>query len=263
MGELAHDRQGAGEPLVMLHGLGSRRQAWKPVVELVRGQREVLNVDLPGFGESAPDERGTELTVSDYADRIQRFLAEAGVERPHLGGNSMGGGIALELGRRGAARSVTVFSPIGFWRPLGRAWCRSSLRAGYELGRRLPESAQTLTGTRLSLFVFAFGRPFKAPAQEVWETAASGQAAPGFKDALTYGLAYDFGDPGALREIPLTVAWGRRDVLLPGWSQSRRARRSLPWARHVSLPRCGHVPFYDDPRLCAAVLLEGSSAVAG
>src|SRR2546430_16934209 len=119
MGELAHDRQGAGEPLVMLHGLGSRRQAWKPVVELVRGQREVLNVDLPGFGESAPDERGTELTVSDYADRIQRFLAEAGVERPHLGANSMVGGIALERAPRGAARSGTVSSRIGFWRPLG------------------------------------------------------------------------------------------------------------------------------------------------
>src|SRR2546429_5660172 len=151
MGELAHDRQGAGEPLVMLHGLGSRRQAWKPVVELVRGHREVLNVDLPGFGESTPDETGTELTVSDHADGIERFLAEAGVERPHLGGNSMGGGIALELGRRGAARSVTVFSPIGFWRPAGRAWGRGWRRGGDELGRRLPESGQNLSGNRLRL----------------------------------------------------------------------------------------------------------------
>jgi pimeloyl-ACP methyl ester carboxylesterase len=258
MGELAHDRRGAGEPIVLLHALGSRRQAWRPVVELLEGRREVLTVDLPGFGESPPDEAGTALTVADYADRIARFFTEAGVERPHLAGNSMGGGIALELGRRGLVRSVTVFAPIGFWRPLGQAWCRRSLWAGYKLGRRLPDSVQTLTAKRLTMFVFAFGRPFKAPAEEVLETAAGAEAAPGFLDALTYGLDYDFGDPGALRETPLTVAWGRRDVLLPSWTQAVRARRSLPWAKHVSLPRCGHVPFYDDPELCARVLLEGS-----
>nr|MDP9277724.1 alpha/beta hydrolase [Actinomycetota bacterium] len=139
-----------------------------------------------------------------------------------------------------------------------QAWWRRSLRAGYKLGRRLPDSAQTLTAKRLTMFVFAFGRPFKAPAEEVLETAASGEAAPGFLDALSYGLDYRFTEPGALREVPLTIAWGRRDVLLPSWTQPRRARQLLPWARHVSLPRCGHVPFYDDPELCARVLLEGS-----
>jgi pimeloyl-ACP methyl ester carboxylesterase len=170
----------------------------------------------------------------------------------------MGGGIALELGRRGAVRSVTAFSPVGFWHRPGQAWCRWSLRAGYELGRRLPERAQSLTVTRLTMFIFSFGRPFKVPAEEVLETAASGQAAPGFLDGLTYGLDYRFSEPGELREVPLTIAWGRRDVLLPSWSQPRRARQLLPWARHLSLPRCGHIPFYDDPELCARVLLEGS-----
>jgi pimeloyl-ACP methyl ester carboxylesterase len=259
VGELAHDRLGSGEPLVLLHGLGSRRAAWKPVVELVERQREVLNVDLPGFGESQADEAGTELTVGDYADRIERFIGEQGVEWPHVAGNSLGGGIALELGRRGAARTVTAISPIGFWHEPGRAWCRWSLRAGWELGRRLPESARTLTGTRLSMFVFSFGRPFAVPAEEVWATAASGQAAPGFLGALRSGLAYDFDDAGALREIPVTVAWGRRDVLLPCWAQARRARQALPWARHVTLPRCGHVPFYDDPRLLADVVLGATA----
>ncbi len=257
MTKLAHDRRGSGEPLVLLHGLGSRRGAWKPVVELVASRREVVNVDLPGFGDSPADPAGTRLTVADHADRLERFFVDAGIERPHVGGNSMGGGIALELGRRGAARSVTAFSPIGFWGRAGQAWCRWSLRGGYELGHRLPESAQTLMATRLTMFVFAFGRPFKAPAEEVLDTAASAEAAPGFLDALTYGLDYRFTDPADLRQIPLTIAWGTRDVLLPSWTQPRRARRLLPWARHVSLPACGHVPFYDDPELCARVLLEG------
>ena len=260
MAELGYDRRGSGEPLVLVHGLGSRRKAWRPVFDLVAQHRDVLNVDLPGFGESPPDDRGTQLTVSDHADRLEGFFAERGIERPHIAGNSTGGAIALELGRRGGARSVTAFAPIGFWGRPGETWCRWALRAGYELGQRQPERAQTVTGTRLTMFVFAYGRPFKAPAEEVLDAAADARDAPGFLGGLSCGLDYRFGDPGALREMPLTIAWGRRDVLVPAWTQARRARRVLPWARHVSLPRCGHVPFYDDPQLCAAVVLEGSSA---
>lgn len=262
MGGLAYDRRGTGEPLVLLHGLGSRRQAWKPVIDLVAPQREILAVDFPGFGESPPDSAGTALTVTDYADAVQRFLAEVGLERPHLAGNSMGGGVALELGRRGAVRSATVISPIGFWGRPGQAWCRWALRVGYRIGQRRPQSIPPkvdLAMARLGLFVPSFGRPFKAPAEEVLSTREAGLAAPGFLDALTYGLDYRFGEPGLLQEIPLTIAWGRRDVLLPFWTQSREARRRLPWARHISLPRCGHVPFYDDPELCARVLLEGTA----
>jgi pimeloyl-ACP methyl ester carboxylesterase len=260
--DLAYDRRGSGEPLVLLHGLGSRRKAWRPVVELVAQEREVLNVDLPGFGESPPDAAGTKLTVSDHADRVQRFFAEVGVEHPHVGGNSMGGGIALELGRRGTVRTVTAFSPIGLWGRPGQAWCRWALRVSYEGGRRTPDSTPrsvNLAVSRLGLFVTSFGRPFKAPAEEVLSTREDGLAAPGFLDALTYGLDYRFQDPGGLRDVPLTIAWGRRDVLLPFWTQAPRAMRALPWARHRTLPRCGHVPFYDDPELCAAVLLEGSA----
>jgi pimeloyl-ACP methyl ester carboxylesterase len=259
VGELAYDRRGSGEPLVLVHGLGSRRQAWKPVMELAVEAREVFAIDLPGFGESPPDAAGTALTISDYADRLEGFFTEHDLEHPHIGANSMGGAVALELGSRGAVRSVTVFSPIGFWGRPGEAWCRWALRGGYEVGRRVPERMQSLTATRLSLFIFSFGRPFRAPAQEVLETAESGQLAPGFLDSLTYGLDYRFGDSGNLRDIPVTVAWGRRDVLLPWWAQAPRARRRLPWAKHVTLPRCGHVPFYDDPELCARVLLEGSA----
>jgi pimeloyl-ACP methyl ester carboxylesterase len=258
---LAHDRRGSGEPLVLVHGLGSRRKAWNPVIERVAAEREVLAVDLPGFGDSPPDPAGTRLTVGDHADRLQGFFAQAGLDRPHVGGNSMGGGVALELGCRGAVRSVTVFSPIGFWGKPGQQWCRWALRAGYEAGRRRPASMPpraVLATTRLGMFVLSFGRPFQVPAEEVLDAAQSGLAAPGFREALRYGLEFRFEDPGRLPQMPVTVAWGRRDLLLPFWTQSRRARQRLPWARHLSLPRCGHIPFHDDPELCAAVLLAGS-----
>jgi pimeloyl-ACP methyl ester carboxylesterase len=246
---------------VLVHGIGMRRQAWAPVLARLEAEREVLNVDLPGFGQSPPDEAGTELGILDYADRLQRFFAEAGVERPHVAGNSMGGGIALELGRRGAVRSVTLISPIGFWGRPGIAWCRGLLRVEYALGANpsdsMPETLQ-LALARLALFPIAFGRPFAVPAEEVLATGEAAQAAPGFVDGVENGLDYFFTDPGGLRDIPVTVAWGRRDLLLPPITQARRARAMLPWARHLSLPGCGHIPFYDAPDLCAHLILEGS-----
>lgn len=263
MGELAFDRRGAGEPLVLVHGLGSRRAAWAPVIELLMHQRDVVSVDLAGFGDSQPDAAGTRLTVADHADRVQALFDGLGMRRPHFGGNSLGGGVALELVRRRAVRSATAFSPVGFWGRPGEAWCRWVLRAEYEAGHRLPEpSSERLRAAlaRLPLFLVSFGRPFHTPAREVLETGESGRAAPGFLDALRFGLQYRLEDPRALRGTPLTIAWGRRDVLLPYAVQARRARRMLPWARHLTLPRCGHVPFYDDPELCARALLQAGEA---
>jgi pimeloyl-ACP methyl ester carboxylesterase len=230
-------------------------------MELVARFREVVAVDLPGFGESPPAPAGTALTVDDHADRLEEFFADIGLDRPHLAGSSLGGGIGLELGRRRAVRSVTAFSPIGFWGSLGEAWCRFALRAGYEAGRHRPASASprmVIATSRPALFIYAFGRPWNAPEQEILDTVNSGLGAPGFRDALAHALDYRFEDPQDLEGLPVTIAWGRRDVLMPAALQARRARRALPWARHVTLPRCGHVPFYDDPGLCSDVLREGS-----
>ncbi|MCZ9338950.1 alpha/beta fold hydrolase, partial [Streptomyces sp. TRM76130] len=57
--------------------------------------------------------------------------------------------------------------------------------------------------------------------------------------------------------VPVTVAWGARDRLLPP-RQGVRAKTVIPRARLVRLPGCGHVPMNDDPALVARVLLDGS-----
>ena len=54
MTSLAYARSGTGPPLVLLHGIGSSRQAWDPVVPALAGRFTVIAVDLPGFGDSAP-----------------------------------------------------------------------------------------------------------------------------------------------------------------------------------------------------------------
>src|SRR5689334_2543633 len=94
---LRYSRAGAGEALVLLHGIGSYRGAWDPVVPALAAQFDVLAVDLPGFGESPTLPVGQEPTPAALAGAVGGLLDELGIVRPHVAGNSLGGWVALEL----------------------------------------------------------------------------------------------------------------------------------------------------------------------
>jgi len=256
---LNHDRRGAGEPLVLVHGIGSQWPVWCPILDRLEAERDVISVDLPGFGGTPSD--GTAPSVEGFAGRLERFFAEIGLDRPHVAGNSMGGGIALELARRGAVRSATALSPIGFWTPPERAFCQRSLRAARAGGRALAPlvpAAMSNPVTRSLLLAQLVGRPWRTPAADAVTAMGALVAAPGFDDALAAFDHHVFHDPAQLAEVPVTVAWGQRDALLIHGRQAPRARRMLPRARHVTLVGCGHVPFNDDPEQVATVVLAGS-----
>jgi pimeloyl-ACP methyl ester carboxylesterase len=77
--------------------------------------------------------------------------------------------------------------------------------------------------------------------------------APAFRAALAAFSRYAHEPAGAGPAVPVTVAWGNHDWLLPRALQAPRARRMLPDARHVTLG-AGHVPYFDDPDAVAAVI---------
>ena len=259
-----HHREGAGEPLVLLHGVGHHWQAWQPVIHELAQEFDVLACDLPGFGRSAPLPSGMAPTIPSYADALEWFFAELGLGRPHVAGNSMGGAIALELARRRAVRSATAISPAGFWTAPERRYCQLSLGL---LGstpaalRPLLEALARTRGGRIALFSQTFGFPARLPAHEAVATLRDAWAAPALAGALAAFSSYRFEPSEQLRGVPVTVAWGERDRLLPYRLQAPRARRMLPEARHVTLG-AGHVPFFDDPRAVAAVIRARARAAA-
>ncbi len=259
---LLHERRGSGPPLVLVHGIGGRGTVWAPVVDELSAAFEVVTVDLPGHGGRArPD--GTPTTVQGYAARLAAFFAEEGLEAPHVAGNSAGGGIALELARLGAVRSATAVSPVGFWTPRERTYARRSLLMTRVLARSpLVLGAMGSPAVRAATLRQGFGRPARVPAGAVREILAAVAASPSFRPTLDAFQHHVFARGDELRGVPVTVAWGTRDLLLPAGRQAPRARRALPWAHHVALPGCGHIPFWDDPARCAAVLRAGAGAPA-
>jgi pimeloyl-ACP methyl ester carboxylesterase len=62
-------------------------------------------------------------------------------------------------------------------------------------------------------------------------------------------------------DVPVTIAWAARDLVLPTW-QAEVARAVLPQAEHVTIRGAGHVPMFDDPEQEARILLKGSEPVA-
>jgi len=259
---IAFDVQGDGTPLVLLHGAGSRRGVWDPVIPALARERRTYAVDLPGFGTSPPED--FKPGPREYAGRLARWFEERGLDRPHVAGNSMGGTIALELARAGLVASATAISPAGFWTPQEMRFGQRSVRASRAIAAQirpiLPAIARTAVGRTVVLGQMR-SRPWRVPADEVVADVGQFVDAPSVEPALQAFARYRFCDGEQLRGVPVTIAWGTRDALLIP-RQAARARRMLPWARHVTLRGCGHLPFHDDPDAVAAVLLSGSLPVA-
>jgi len=93
----AYSRTGAGASLVLLHGIGSSRHAWDPVVPALAGHFDVLAIDLPGFGDSEPMPPQVEPVPAALAAAVAGLLDDLGITAPHIAGNSLGGWVALEL----------------------------------------------------------------------------------------------------------------------------------------------------------------------
>ena len=251
-----YHRQGEGQPLVLLHGVGHHWQAWAPVIDRLAEEFDVIACDSPGFGRSAALPPAIEPTIPAYADAFEWFFAELGLERPNVAGNSMGGAIALELARRRAIRSASAFSPAGFWNAAELRMCQLSLGSLARMPQSLRPTVEALARTRrgrIALFSQLFGYPARLPAEEAVETLRDAWASPALTRTLDCFSEYRFAAPEQLRSTPVTIAWGIRDRLLPYRLQAPRARAMLPWATHVALG-AGHVPFFDDPSACAAVI---------
>lgn len=81
---LSYARVGTGEPLLLLHGIGHHRQAWDPVVHLLAAERDVIAVDLPGFGESPALPEGLTHDLETVVPALGALCEALEIERPHV-----------------------------------------------------------------------------------------------------------------------------------------------------------------------------------
>lgn len=260
---LAFERHGAGEPLVLVHGITHRRQAWYPVLDRLAEQREVILVDLPGHGASPEFFLEGRTVVDALRAEFKDFLAAVGLERPHVAGNSLGGRIALEAGVAGDARSVTALSPAGFWHDEAsfaytRRLFTSAASASEKLGPRASVVARTRAG-RAVMYGLLTSRPGRiSPDHALGDFRAFERARPTMRMLLDAATPFTDEIPA---DVPVTIAWAARDLVLPRW-QAEVAKQRLPHAEHILMRGVGHVPMFDNPEFVAKVILRGSEPTA-
>jgi pimeloyl-ACP methyl ester carboxylesterase len=260
---LAYDRAGTGAPLLLIHGLGHRRQGWDAVLPQLTPHREVISLDLPGHGESPPLRAEGKNAVAVMADEVEALMSTLGLDRPHVAGNSLGGGLALVLASRGLAASATVLSPAGFpnhryQTTYARVFFEVALISGRVLRPAVPSPSLRPSG-RAALFGMVVAKPGRLSGpQVVGDMAGMARASAAVHAVFASFEPFTHGIPD---DVPVTIAWGAKDKILSP-ANARVARQRLPRARFVSLDGCGHVPMTDDPDLIAKVLLDGSSQPA-
>jgi pimeloyl-ACP methyl ester carboxylesterase len=248
---------GAREPLVLIHGLGGSAGVWDPVVDLLAPEREVIVLDMPGFGAAPPLPAEVEPTAANLAAALHEQCAERSVERPHVAGNSLGGWVALEMGRTGWAASVTALSPAGLWRaPLGPR--QRDVRAWAQRARPLVRAALLVPGLRRRMTSTFAAHPERIPADAARELVLGWVDADGYDGANRAMRTHVFDPAGYPEDVPVTIAWAERDRLV---GPPKAARRPAG-ARFLVLPGVGHTPMWDDPELVARTLLEGSATLA-
>jgi pimeloyl-ACP methyl ester carboxylesterase len=247
-------RAGAGEPLVLLHGVTGSAHMWKRVLPLLAPHYDTIALTALGHcGGREPASRPTR--VQDVIDDAERSLDELGLARVHLAGNSLGGWVALELARRGRARSVCALSPAGVWDPAESTDARA----------KLERVARTTAATRRMLpwtAKLSFIRRFALRDNAVHGDRASAEELVQLADDLLGCVARD--DLLATKEslsplrapCPITIAWSGEDRIFPLALHEPRAREWFPDARFVRLDGIGHVPMIDDPERVARTILE-------
>lgn len=264
----AFERRGAGEPLVLLHGLGSDHTFWYPVLDRLADVHDVVAVDLPGFGSSPSWPPDADWRPAGLAAGVRALLDALGFERVHIAGLSLGGWVGLELAADQSARSVTALAPAGLWLA-GSSEARGT--GELDLMRRLARLSGPVVplASRIRpLARFALRRAVVSPSRVARSTLVAEARASARARGYRYARA-GTRHGGFVRgekidtSVPVTVVFGDSDAILP--AGDCQERDLLP--RHTRWevwPGCGHaLPWEDPDGVVETVLATTASARDG
>jgi pimeloyl-ACP methyl ester carboxylesterase len=233
--KIAWERHGAGPPLLLIHGLGYARWGWEPVVEPLTRSFELILFDNRGIGES--DAPAGPYTAAQMAGDALQVLDEAGVERAHVLGTSLGGMVAQELALAHPER-------------VDRLVLACTTPGGSE-AFPMPEQTVRLLQNGASLRQFVENALAPDPSAEVVERIlrhreATAQPLEAWLAQAAAGMGFDaLGRVGGIR-APTLILHGTEDAVVDSRNTALLALR-IPDARVELFPGTGHLFFWEQP----------------
>jgi pimeloyl-ACP methyl ester carboxylesterase len=255
-------RKGEGEPLVLLHGFKGTWHQWQPIADTLSERFEVIAPTLPGHDGGPEFPKAGALRLVDAGDAVEMQLDALGIGSAHIVGSSIGGGIALELAKRGRARSVVGLAPAGGWNPetkearrLARFFVRQRalVRAGRPSLALVMRQART---RRLALRDIMWRGEHVSPPAAVQMVLSSMRCPIEGRviDALRANTAAIDGLDAV--HTPTLIAWPEHDRILPMARHADRFRNEIAGAEFTMLKGVGHVPMWDAPELVVKTIDE-------
>ena len=167
--EIAFMEEGEGEPLILIHGLGSYSPAYKKNIAELQNHYRCIAIDLPGFGKSSKG--NYEYSISFFADIVHEFMAKMSIPKASLAGHSMGGQISImtALAYPETINKLILLAPAGFetFTAGQKEWFRGAItkkgviltpvdnivsNIGYNF-YDMPKDAQFMIDDRIEMFI--------------------------------------------------------------------------------------------------------------
>jgi pimeloyl-ACP methyl ester carboxylesterase len=241
---LAFDRHGEGAPLLLLHGTASSREVWRPLLDRLAVDNDVIAVDLPGHGGSP----ATSYTPPEWAREVAELLDLHELERVTVVGHSSGGWTALELAKLDRTEEVLALAPAGLWRTRSPLLTDANLNLNWRLGRLLgPLGLRALRSRRIRSVSLRgiTARPGAVPAEVAIASARAAISTDAFPRHFRETRVLRFRG-GREIDVPVRLIWGDRDrIALAG--KSRNLDQLPPQTEVETWRSCGHMLMWDAP----------------
>lgn len=219
-------------PLVLVHGFLGGSAQWQGLREFIGDEREVIALDLPGYGDNA--HLSAFDRIEGFAGWVVDRLQQQGIGSYHLLGHSMGGMIAQEIARIDGPNLESLI--------LYGTGTQGALPGRFEpieeSKRRATEDGAEATASRIAA-MWLRDREASEHFPMIEQVARRGRL-----EAILAGLdamqAWD--GRKALQNISTRslVVWGDLDRTYP-WSQTKDLWEDLSGAHLCVLPRCAHL----------------------
>ena len=220
------------KPVIIMHGWGCNVDTVASIENIFRGKMRVLNVDLPGHGQST--EPPSVWGVEDFTAMMEKFISKLGLAYPSLVGHSFGGRISLLLSSRNDVGKVLLVDAAGI-KP----------KRGFNYYRKV----YTFKAIK-NLLMLVLGREKGMEAVENMR-AKKGSAdyrssSPRMRAVMSRCVNEDLKHVMPAIKAPTLLIWGEDDTATP-LSDAITMKRLIPNAGLVSFPGCGHYSFLDNP----------------